>query len=76
PTSGQILVDGKDISKIDPVELRRNIGYVIQQIGLFPHMNIKNNIAVVPKLKKMEKASYEKRIEELMEMVGLHPDQY
>ncbi|NIK79154.1 osmoprotectant transport system ATP-binding protein [Paenibacillus castaneae] len=76
PTSGQILVDGKDISKIDPVELRRNIGYVIQQIGLFPHMNIKNNIAVVPKLKKMEKSSYEKRIEQLMEMVGLHPEQY
>lgn len=76
PTSGQILIDGKDISKIDPVELRRNIGYVIQHIGLFPHMNIKDNIAIVPKLKKMDKLVYEKRIDELMEMVGLNPEQY
>lgn len=76
PTSGQIFVDGKDISKIDPVELRRNIGYVIQQIGLFPHMNIRNNIAIVPKLKKMDKSDYEQRINELMEMVGLDPEIY
>ncbi|MFD2615342.1 ABC transporter ATP-binding protein [Paenibacillus gansuensis] len=76
PTSGQVLVDGKDISKIDPVELRRNIGYVIQQIGLFPHMTIKDNVAIVPRLKKMDKRAYEKRIDELMEMVGLNPDLY
>jgi osmoprotectant transport system ATP-binding protein len=76
PSSGQILVDGKDVSKINPVELRRNIGYVIQHIGLFPHMKIKDNVAVVPKLKGMDKASYERRIDELMEMVGLDPEQY
>ncbi|MCQ6561425.1 ABC transporter ATP-binding protein [Paenibacillus mendelii] len=76
PTSGQILVDGKDISQMNPVLLRRNIGYVIQQIGLFPHMKIKDNIAVVPRLKKMDKNDYEKRIDELMDMVGLNPDQY
>jgi osmoprotectant transport system ATP-binding protein len=76
PSSGQILVDGQDISRIDPVELRRNIGYVIQHIGLFPHMKIKDNIAVVPRLKRMNKAVYEKRIDELLEMVGLAPDQY
>ncbi|WP_123043764.1 ABC transporter ATP-binding protein [Cohnella candidum] len=76
PTSGKILIDGQDISRINPVELRRNIGYVIQQIGLFPHMTIKENVAIVPKLKGMDKAAYEKRIDELMDMVGLNPDQY
>ncbi|WP_276356496.1 betaine/proline/choline family ABC transporter ATP-binding protein [Cohnella caldifontis] len=76
PTSGRILIDGKDISGLDPVELRRNIGYVIQQIGLFPHMTIKENVALVPKLKKMDKAAYEKRVDELLDMVGLDPDQY
>lgn len=76
PTSGQVLVDGRDVAKINPVELRRNIGYVIQQIGLFPHMKIKDNVAIVPRLKKMDKAKYEKRIDELMDMVGLKPEQY
>lgn len=76
PTSGQILIGGKDISRINPVELRRNIGYVIQHIGLFPHMTIKENIAIVPKLKGIEKSSYEQRIDDLMEMVGLDPSQY
>ncbi len=51
PTSGKVYIDGQDISQLDPVELRRNIGYVIQQIGLFPHMTIAENIALVPKLK-------------------------
>lgn len=76
PTSGQILIDGKDISGINPVELRRNIGYVIQHIGLFPHMTIKENVAVVPKLKGINKGSYEQKIDELMETVGLNPDEY
>lgn len=76
PTSGLILVDGNDIAKTDPVKLRRNIGYVIQQIGLFPHMTIKDNVAIVPRLKGMDKSSYLKRIDELMDMVGLNPNQY
>jgi osmoprotectant transport system ATP-binding protein len=76
PTSGQILVDGQDISRLDPIELRRNMGYVIQHIGLFPHMQIKDNIAVVPRLKRMNKDIYERRTDELLEMVGLAPDQY
>ena len=50
PTSGKILVGGKDIHKENPVQLRRRIGYVIQQIGLFPHMTIAQNIGLVPKL--------------------------
>ncbi|TDF89736.1 ABC transporter ATP-binding protein [Paenibacillus piri] len=76
PTSGQILIDGKDISRTNPVELRRNIGYVIQHIGLFPHMTIKENVAVVPRLKGINRTSYEQKIDELMEMVGLNPIQY
>jgi osmoprotectant transport system ATP-binding protein len=76
PSSGHILIDGKDISRVDPVELRRNIGYVIQHIGLFPHMTIKENVAVVPRLKGINRSSYEPRINELMEMVGLNPSQY
>jgi osmoprotectant transport system ATP-binding protein len=76
PTSGQILVDGQDIAKVNPVELRRNIGYVIQQIGLFPHMKIKDNVAIVPRLKRMSKEKYERRTDELLDMVGLNPDEY
>lgn len=76
PTSGRISIDGKDISKINPVRLRREIGYVIQHIGLFPHMTIKDNVAIVPRLKRMDKKAYERRIDELMDMVGLDPDQY
>jgi osmoprotectant transport system ATP-binding protein len=73
PTEGKIYIDGQDISKIDPVELRRNIGYVIQQIGLFPHMTVEENIALVPKLKKWEPKRYLKKVDELLELVGLDP---
>ncbi|REE91655.1 osmoprotectant transport system ATP-binding protein [Paenibacillus taihuensis] len=76
PTSGKILVDGQDISKINPIELRRNIGYVIQHIGLFPHMKIKDNVEIVPRLKKMDKSAYERRTDELMDLVGLNPSLY
>jgi len=73
PSEGKIYIDGQDISQLNPVELRRNIGYVIQQIGLFPHMTIEQNIALVPKLKKWEKERYLSRVDELMELVGLDP---
>lgn len=76
PTSGKVLIDGKDVARLNPVELRRNVGYVIQQIGLFPHMKFKDNLAIVPKLKGMKKAQYEKRVDELLDMVGLDPDRY
>lgn len=52
PSSGEILIDGTDIMKLNPVELRRSIGYVIQQIGLMPHMTIYDNIVMVPRLSK------------------------
>ncbi|MEA4987875.1 MAG: betaine/proline/choline family ABC transporter ATP-binding protein [Anaerovorax sp.] len=76
PTSGQILVEGEDIKNVDPVELRRNIGYVIQQIGLMPHMTIEDNIALIPRLKKWPKERYLAKVDELLDMVGLDPSLY
>jgi osmoprotectant transport system ATP-binding protein len=76
PTSGQILVNGNDISKINPIELRRNIGYVIQNTGLFPHMTIKENLELIPKLKGEDPSSIEQKTSELLEMVGLDPKEY
>ncbi|MFC7370063.1 ABC transporter ATP-binding protein [Fictibacillus iocasae] len=73
PTSGTILINGEDIAEQNPVELRRSIGYVIQQIGLLPHLTIAENIAIVPKLKGWEKERYETRVDELLELVGLDP---
>lgn len=76
PTQGQIWIDNKDISKENPVELRRNIGYVIQHIGLLPHMTIGENVALVPKLKKMNASSYQQKVDDLLSMVGLDPKTY
>lgn len=73
PSSGSIYVDGQDISQTNPVELRRGIGYVIQQIGLFPHMTIGQNISLVPKLKHWEQGKINKRVDELLDLVGLDP---
>ncbi len=76
PTSGEVYVEGKAISTIDPVELRKTIGYVIQRIGLFPHMTIEKNAGLVPNLKGWAKDKTTARIHELMNMVGLEPEQY
>ncbi|NEF60258.1 betaine/proline/choline family ABC transporter ATP-binding protein [Staphylococcus aureus] len=70
-TEGQIEIDGKDVRSMNPVELRRNIGYVIQQIGLMPHMTIKENIVLVPKLLKWTKEEKDKRAKELIKLVDL-----
>lgn len=75
-TSGKIHVDGKDISQLNPIELRRSIGYVIQQVGLFPNMTIEENVAVVPNMLGWDRVKIRKRYNELMEMVGLDPDEY
>jgi osmoprotectant transport system ATP-binding protein len=75
-TSGSILIDGKDISTLNPIELRRSIGYVIQQVGLFPNMTIEENISVVPNLLGWDRVKIKKRYNELMEMVGLDPEEY
>jgi osmoprotectant transport system ATP-binding protein len=75
-TSGTIEVDGKDVNALNPIELRRSIGYVIQQNGLFPNMTIEDNIDVVPKLLGWDKVKIRKRYNELMDMMGLNPDEY
>lgn len=72
-TDGVITIDGKDNTKLNASELRRNIGYVIQQIGLFPHYTIEKNIAIVPELKGWDKLKIQERVQELLEMVGLDP---
>ncbi len=71
PTAGKIYVNGQDISTVDPVALRRGIGYVIQEIGLFPHMTIRQNIEIVPKLLGWDESRRRGRAEELMKLVGL-----
>ncbi len=71
PTSGTILLDGVDIRKMEISELRRQIGYVIQQVGLFPHMTIEQNVAVVPELLKWAKTRIHERIDELLDLVHL-----
>jgi len=76
PSSGKIILADKDVLEQNPVELRRNIGYVIQQIGLFPHMTIRDNIAVVPKLLGWDAARIDKRADELLEMVSMAPKQF
>ncbi|MET8293629.1 MULTISPECIES: ABC transporter ATP-binding protein [unclassified Streptomyces] len=73
PTSGRILLDGEDVAAADPVELRRRIGYVIQQVGLFPHKTVLENTATVPQLTGTPKAKARARAAELLELVGLDP---
>ncbi|MFC7439904.1 ABC transporter ATP-binding protein [Laceyella putida] len=76
PTTGRITVNGEDINRVNAVELRRQIGYVIQQIGLFPHMTIEENITLVPKLKKEDSTTFRKRVEELLDLVGMDPARF
>ncbi|MBB6675401.1 ATP-binding cassette domain-containing protein [Cohnella nanjingensis] len=76
PEAGEILVEGRPIGRQNPVELRRNIGYVIQQIGLFPHMTIEDNITVVPRLKGESRKRLDHRVDELLSLIGLAPDQF
>ena len=76
PDGGSILLFGEDIQKQDPVQLRRKMGYVIQQAGLFPHMTVEDNISVIPRLLKWEEARCRDRVTELLDLVGLEPDQY
>ena len=70
-TDGQIQMNGKDVRNMNPVELRRSIGYVIQQIGLMPHMTIRENIVLVPKLLKWSKEKKDQKAEELIKLVDL-----
>jgi osmoprotectant transport system ATP-binding protein len=76
PTGGRIFLEGEDVTSVDPVQLRRRIGYVIQQVGLFPHLTVTANVATVPRLLGWDKKRQRRRAEELLELVGLDPRQY
>jgi osmoprotectant transport system ATP-binding protein len=76
PTSGKIFVDDDNILRVDPVELRRRIGYVIQQVGLFPHQTVATNIATVPRLLGWDRARVTARVDELLTLVGLPTGEY
>lgn len=75
-TSGKIYVNGSDIATVDAVQLRRNIGYVIQETGLMPHITVGENIAVVPQLLKWNKKKIQNRVDDLLIMAGLSPEKY
>jgi osmoprotectant transport system ATP-binding protein len=76
PTSGQIILDGEDVTDVDPDQLRRRIGYVIQQVGLFPHQTIATNVATVPHLLGWKNDRIRARVDELLDLVGLDPSVY
>jgi osmoprotectant transport system ATP-binding protein len=76
PTNGRITIDGQDVMRLPAVELRRQIGYVIQQVGLFPHLTVAENVAVVPRLLRWKEPRIHERVDELLELVGLEPGTY
>ena len=76
PSAGRIVVEGQDVTHVDAVELRRRIGYVIQQVGLFPHMTIAQNVATVPQLLGWPGPRIAQRVEEMLALVGLEPAQF
>ncbi|WP_410511117.1 betaine/proline/choline family ABC transporter ATP-binding protein [Paenibacillus sp. BR2-3] len=76
PSRGQVFVEGRDIGTVDAVNLRRDIGYVFQQIGLFPHMTIEDNIGIVPKLKGAGKEERKERVTSLLNLIDLPAEQY
>ena len=76
PTSGRIVLEGEDVTRTDPDQLRRRIGYVIQQIGLFPHMTIAQNVGMVPGLLGWDRHRISERVDELLALVGLEPSEY
>src|SRR5215831_11521470 len=73
PTSGTVLIDDQDVMSIEVTQLRRRIGYVLQQIGLFPHQNVADNVATVPRLLGWPKQRIRARVDELLELIGLDP---
>lgn len=73
PTRGQVLVEGRDTREWDPIALRRRAGYVLQDVGLFPHLSVADNVALVPRLAGWPEARIRSRVEELLDLVGLPP---
>jgi osmoprotectant transport system ATP-binding protein len=76
PSSGRVLLEGRDVAGVDPVQLRRRIGYVIQTGGLFPHRTVADNVATVPSLLGWDKTRIRLRVGELLELVGLEPERH
>ncbi|MGW0423991.1 betaine/proline/choline family ABC transporter ATP-binding protein [Streptomyces sp. NPDC003015] len=76
PTGGRIRINGEDVTDIDPVKLRRKVGYAVQSAGLFPHMTVAQNIALVPRMTGWGKGRIEDRVEELLDLVGLDPGEF
>lgn len=76
PTKGTVYVDGKDVRSVDPVQLRRGIGYVIQAVGLFPHQTIRRNVGTVCRLLNWGKSEIDSRVDEMLDLVGLEPATY
>lgn len=76
PDRGEILLFGEPVREQNPVILRRNIGYVIQQIGLFPHMTVKENISTIPKILKWDKKKTQQKVDEMLRLVALEPEEY
>lgn len=76
PDEGKIILFGEDINEVDVVKLRRRIGYVIQQVGLFPHMTVAENIATVPRLLEWSKDKTDERVKDLISLVGLETDEF
>jgi osmoprotectant transport system ATP-binding protein len=76
PTRGQVLVDGKSTTEWDPIRLRRRMGYVIQEVGLFPHFTVRDNIGLVPKLEGWTPADIDSRVDLLLEKVGMPPEEF
>jgi len=76
PTSGQVLVEGRPTAEWDPIRLKRRIGYVIQDVGLFPHFTVAENVGVVPKLEGWSRADRDRRVNDLLEKVGLDPAEF
>ena len=76
PDAGRIRIDGRDVTKVDPVALRRSVGYVIQQVGLFPHLSIADNVATVPRLLGWDAPRVAKRVDELLALVHMDPDRF
>jgi osmoprotectant transport system ATP-binding protein len=76
PTAGRVKVDGEDVTQVDPTQLRRKIGYVIQNVGLFPHQTVRTNVGTVPRLLGWDKARVAQRTDELLDQVGLDPARY
>ena len=75
-TTGEVKINGKNVKEYNIHKMRWDIGYALQQVALFPHMNVEENIAIVPELKKWKKEKINARIDELLNMVGLEPEKY